>query len=332
MRSIHASGNAGCCGIDGDVWFVIFVSSCCCGLSGVVVDASLAGIGRLYCLSSGCGLIYSTKDCVEIACVDGLWVLLFGSPLLGDGECFEGLFVGYAGFGPCSDSWVGWEDGGSVLAKDDCQFDGSRMDWIIDSSSSGGGFAFLRARARGVVSIRYCCCLLFLFLFSFSFSFSSKPTSQIFSCLDCHFQFKFEHANLSCIDCHLGKERAKNKETAHTNLRPKLTFSEIENLCKKCHSEEINKFKNTLHYTYEKELKNIFKGFQLNLTFKKMEELAQVSYDISTKEGVLLDFLRRRCLTCHIFSEGENYKATKRALYCFSCHKPHLLKKPTDKE
>ena len=157
-------------------------------------------------------------------------------------------------------------------------------------------------------------------------------TSKTYSCLDCHSQYKVEHSTLTCVDCHRGKEKAKTKKSAHSNLRKKLSLSEIESLCGKCHSEEINHFKTALHYTYEKELHSLFSGFSFPDLVKKMEDLSKISYSLSSKEGFLLDFLRRRCLTCHIFSEGENYKATRRSIYCFSCHTPHQLSKPTDKE
>lgn len=174
--------------------------------------------------------------------------------------------------------------------------------------------------------------LIIFFIGLFLISCSSKKTSQLFTCVDCHLQEKFYHANLTCNDCHLGKKIAKNKGEAHTSLRKHLNLKEIEEVCQRCHQKEMKKFKNSLHYTYQREIKSIFNGFRIKLSKEKMEDLVEISEDITTKEGLLIDFLKRRCLSCHIFSKGEEYMGTKRSPGCFSCHKPHLLKKPSDKE
>ncbi|MFN3406322.1 MAG: hypothetical protein ACK40E_01135 [Caldimicrobium sp.] len=142
----------------------------------------------------------------------------------------------------------------------------------------------------------------------------------------------FIHSQLKCVDCHSGKETAKNKIEAHTGLKVDLDLSDIESICGKCHQSAIKEFKNSLHYTYQKELMTILKGFKVNFFLSKMEELPKVSIDLNSKEGLVLDFLRRRCLTCHVFSKGEGYSETKRSLYCLSCHKPHRLQRPSDKE
>lgn len=156
--------------------------------------------------------------------------------------------------------------------------------------------------------------------------------SQRFTCVECHSQIKFSHAGLTCSDCHLGKEKAKNKKEAHLSLRKNLNVREIEQICQRCHSNEIKEFKKSIHYTYERELKTIFKGFKMDLSIKKLEDLPKLSEDISTKEGLLIDFLKRRCLNCHLFSDGEDYKETKRRLGCLSCHNPHTLRRSEDKD
>lgn len=176
---------------------------------------------------------------------------------------------------------------------------------------------------------------MFLFLIILSFflySCASPKSSKNYTCVDCHQKEKSDHIEVSCIECHSGVEKAASKEEAHKNLKRQLMPSEIEGFCAKCHPKEVKSFKNSLHKTYAKELQSILKGFNLSISIKEMKDLAQISHNLSTKEGIVLDFLRRRCLSCHIFSRGENYRETKRSLYCLSCHKPHSFKKPSDKE
>ncbi|MFN4197177.1 MAG: hypothetical protein ACK4FM_04155 [Caldimicrobium sp.] len=161
---------------------------------------------------------------------------------------------------------------------------------------------------------------------------NTQISTKNYSCVNCHPNQNFKHSQLKCVDCHSGKENAKNKEEVHKGLKVDLSFSEIESICGKCHQSVIKEFKNSFHYTYQNELKTILQGFKMRHFISKIEELSKLSIDLNSKEGLVLDFLRRRCLTCHIFSKGEGYSETNRSLYCLSCHKPHILQRPSDKE
>ncbi len=131
-------------------------------------------------------------------------------------------------------------------------------------------------------------------------------------------QFSEAHSILSCKDCHPGDKKV-------------IEIEETERLCSRCHPKEVEAFRSTLHYTYAKELKEIKRVFKLPLDgVKELKELAFLEGDPFKKEGLVIDFLKRRCLSCHIWSRGEEYPATKREKGCFSCHKPHQLSKPDD--
>lgn len=154
-----------------------------------------------------------------------------------------------------------------------------------------------------------------------------------YSCLDCHrglISKKSVHAELSCHLCHGGKEPARSKTDAHKNLSTNPDFLRVESVCMQCHNYETEKFKNSLHYTYRRELRTILSGFNLKFPTITMIELVQTEQDASTREGLIFDFLKRRCLSCHIYSMGENYSKTRRSLSCLSCHPPHSYSKPND--
>ncbi|MFN3504957.1 MAG: hypothetical protein ACK4Y7_01930 [Caldimicrobium sp.] len=175
--------------------------------------------------------------------------------------------------------------------------------------------------------------LIYIFLVLFLCScISNQISPKEYTCIDCHATQNFKHSQLSCVHCHSGKDKAKSKEDAHIGLKANLSFSEIEGICSKCHQSSISEFKKTLHYTYQKELTRILRGFKVKFSINNMEDFEKLSFEPNSKEGIVVDFLKRRCLTCHIFSKGEEYAEIKRALYCFSCHRPHKLQRPSDKE
>ncbi len=161
----------------------------------------------------------------------------------------------------------------------------------------------------------------------------SKGTKE-FTCESCHGEapLKLSHSQLSCKDCHAGSSPAKNKELAHKNLKKDLSPEEVEILCNRCHSKEVMAFQKSYHYTYAGELKGILRGFSLNLKIENIKSLLPLEGSFETKEGLFVDFLKRRCLTCHIYSKGEKYSRTHRAKGCFSCHSPHKLGRPGDHE
>ncbi|MGC8872788.1 MAG: hypothetical protein ACP5QC_07975 [Caldimicrobium sp.] len=158
---------------------------------------------------------------------------------------------------------------------------------------------------------------------------TSKNFSK-YTCLDCHQKETFSHAKISCTVCHGGKEGTLNKKEVHKGLNTFTTYEEVEKTCASCHPEEVKNFKNSLHFTYERELKSIFKGFGISLKVRNFYEFSKLEGNFSTKAGLLIDFLKRRCLTCHIFSQGENYPKTSRKRGCLSCHKIHEGLKPKD--
>ncbi len=166
---------------------------------------------------------------------------------------------------------------------------------------------------------------------------SCKPSSrgpQAFTCEACHkvSPLNLSHSQLTCKDCHSGSSPAPSKERAHQGLKRTPSHEEVEAICRGCHPGEVLAFKGTAHSTYAGELKDIFKGFNLKIKVDDIKGLLPLEGSTHTEEGLLIDFLKRRCLSCHILSEGERYPSTYRAKGCFSCHRPHQLGKPGDEE
>lgn len=176
--------------------------------------------------------------------------------------------------------------------------------------------------------------LIFIFLLVLMGCKPSYRGAQEFTCEACHKEIALNHfhSKISCKDCHSGNSPAPSKEAAHQNLKRALSHEEVETICKRCHPGEVLAFQSTAHSTYARELRGIFTGFNLKIKVEDIKGLLPLEGSLNTEEGLLIDFLKRRCLSCHILSEGERYPATHRAKGCLSCHRPHQLVKPGDKE
>lgn len=192
--------------------------------------------------------------------------------------------------------------------------------------------------------------LLFLLFFLCNgclFEGSKKVISQK-TCLHCHpIFFKGVHENsFLCIDCHQGRLWSFSKEEAHQNLISSPSSDLIYQACKKCHAKEIERFFKGLHFTYKNMISKTFQSFNLNLNLslhdlkflnttlerKKLEiENLEKNDPIEIKKIFIVDFFRRRCLSCHIEYEGENYEKTRRAKGCLACHFHKILEKPYEK-
>ncbi len=167
--------------------------------------------------------------------------------------------------------------------------------------------------------MRWILSFLFLFFIILVIFFASKKNlstrKKLYYCKTCHYSVFLDkkHQKLKCIDCHKGKSPAPDKKIAHFNLEKIPSSETIIGVCNNCHKREVLFFKNSLHFTYKKELTSIFRAFGI----KKVMTLEKLKNENPKNE--FIDFLRRRCLLCHIEYEGD-YPATRRAKGCLACH------------
>ncbi len=173
--------------------------------------------------------------------------------------------------------------------------------------------------------------MILLLIFLSSCSLKEKN----FSCLDCHkgYQsFQGPH-QIACILCHEGREKVKSKELAHQGLRRSPPADRVFTLCASCHEEEFRALQRTPHYNYVEEVTSLLSAFRLKLKAANLPQLITLSKsNLSEREAKILDFLGKRCFTCHIFTSGENYPATRRGEGCLSCHRAHIYTKPSQRD
>jgi len=180
---------------------------------------------------------------------------------------------------------------------------------------------------------------LALLIALFLSSCQSLPNSKVKSCQDCHgeilkTELKVKEHNLSCILCHGGKEQAITKDSAHKNLVKSPSPDRVFSVCGKCHWQEAKGIAKSLHYTHQKKVNFLLARFGLGLKASSLSDLFPLSENnsLDEKSKLVLDFLGKRCFTCHIFYEGEDYELTHRGKGCLACHRVHTYEKPRNKE
>ena len=156
-------------------------------------------------------------------------------------------------------------------------------------------------------------------------------------CLSCHKGIEpISPAHpFKCAACHLRPEDTKGKAlTEHQGIvRNPSAPGNMEIFCIKCHEKEIKQVKNSLHST----MAGIIN--QTRYLWGAQKSAAPAIYGLSgplkplpepdpslypeTPAMLVDDFLRRRCLRCHIHSKGVESDGLYRGTGCAACHVPY---------
>ncbi len=147
----------------------------------------------------------------------------------------------------------------------------------------------------------------------------NPPEPQNFFCVTCHQVALDAKHDFPCQRCHAGQTPAPSKEAAHKGLvtAPALP-PYLEKTCGPCHRKEVTTLKKTRHFTLVGEINPVLKIFGL----KSVDSVLALKEPtgVETLEDLVHDLLRRRCLRCHLFYEGDAYAETKRGRGCAACH------------
>jgi hypothetical protein len=155
------------------------------------------------------------------------------------------------------------------------------------------------------------------------------------NCLECHMGIRAiskNHSGLPCISCHIKPEDRKTSglRTHKIIIRNPSVPSLVKTFCGKCHSKEIERVSTSLHST----LAGIINQTRYLWGAQKtaapaifglgdaLQPLPEPDKGIYPDTPALLvdDFLRRRCLRCHIYGEGSRGRGLYRAGGCAACH------------
>lgn len=153
-------------------------------------------------------------------------------------------------------------------------------------------------------------------------------------CLACHKGIEKISGNheFRCATCHLAPGELKRREsTAHPEIiRNPSDMRHVDTFCLPCHQREIRQVRNSLHASMAgiinqtRYLWGAQKGaapavYGLSGALKPLPQPDYSAYP-DTPAMLVDDFLRRRCLRCHIQTTGPGGPGLYRATGCAACH------------
>lgn len=162
------------------------------------------------------------------------------------------------------------------------------------------------------------CSILIFFLLPGSSKGSTPPTGG--SCVQCHKVKLGANHQLSCTTCHQGNDRETAKVAAHASLIAHPAGpNHMNDSCGRCHSREVAELPKSLHATLKKAVNLVRQAFGAT---KPLPGLTAIPVQPDPQNVLQLadDMLRRRCLRCHLYSNGDEYPATHHGTGCAACH------------
>ena len=93
--------------------------------------------------------------------------------------------------------------------------------------------------------------------------------------------------------------------------------------CVQCHADQSKKCKQSVHYTLANAINITRKAWGITDSNVTLQTLSQPKTKISTPSDLVDDFLRRKCLKCHLFNRSSGEQGMKRGTGCLACHTSH---------
>jgi len=162
----------------------------------------------------------------------------------------------------------------------------------------------------------------------------SPPEIDYANCLSCHKGIEkiSKNHNLECAVCHINPgDRSNNKLATHKQIiRNPSDFAHVDTFCLPCHQKEIAEVRHSLHssmagiinqtrFLWGAQKRAAPAIYGLSGPFQPLPEPASSVYP-EAPEMLVDDFLRRRCLRCHIHTTGAGAPGLYRSTGCAACH------------
>lgn len=141
-------------------------------------------------------------------------------------------------------------------------------------------------------------------------------------CRVCHRVEIDRSHDIGCTTCHKGNERRKTIKTAHQGLISQPAHPEhMAVACGRCHRDEVASAENSMHFILRDEIGTLWSAFFPEDRPPLIKDLINMGPP-DTERGIVADLLRRRCLLCHLYYQGDDYTGTRRGTGCAACHLP----------
>jgi hypothetical protein len=140
-------------------------------------------------------------------------------------------------------------------------------------------------------------------------------------CRGCHAAIQLDPAHhFACADCHQGDSGSNEQAAAHQGLNARPAAPEsMAAVCGRCHAQQAEGCAQSGHFTLRNEVSLIRSQFGLE-PVSSLRELPEPNSPPQSKEDLVNDLLRRRCLRCHPGTAGDSYPHTERGTGCAACH------------
>ncbi|HIJ78496.1 MAG: hypothetical protein OEY01_04825 [Desulfobulbaceae bacterium] len=144
--------------------------------------------------------------------------------------------------------------------------------------------------------------------------------NSLTGCRQCHELHPDPDHDFGCTTCHGGSLAGNSREDAHQNLIAAPAHpNQMKKSCGKCHAAEVDNISTSLHFTMAKKVNTVRQAFGATSSLKSLTEIP-IAAQLTTPAEVADDLLRRRCLRCHLYNNGDIYPETVRGSGCAACH------------
>ena len=143
------------------------------------------------------------------------------------------------------------------------------------------------------------------------------------NCLSCHEVVLDESHRFDCLNCHQEVAEATGFPTDHPQIIAHPSHPDSsEHICGSCHSEEVEMVTQNNHYQLSGHIKTIRSAFGAEDGIYSIKDFSNLTINQLPETPLQLadDLLRRRCLRCHVYYQGDTFDSVRRATGCGACH------------
>lgn len=139
-------------------------------------------------------------------------------------------------------------------------------------------------------------------------------------CTGCHeVELDLNH-RFACVSCHLGNDEESTVEIAHKELISNPAHpANAEKRCGACHTRQLELVKTSNHYTLSNHINKVRRVFGAHSDVTDASAIFSSPSPGSVLE-LVDDLLKRRCLRCHVYYQGDDFAKVRHGSGCAACH------------
>ena len=139
-------------------------------------------------------------------------------------------------------------------------------------------------------------------------------------CQGCHaVRLDPDHA-FACPTCHNGDATGATAATAHRGMIALPAHpANMDRVCGRCHRQQAAGAAKSSHFTLTRTINSVRKAFGATTSLATLTAIP-VEEPPTTPLALADDLLRRRCLRCHLYYQGDPYPETEHGTGCAACH------------